>query len=128
VLSYRRRLLAVLVPRVIAQWPAIGAIALAVVLAHSGVAHVDASAEVAEYYRHALGEGWTRTVGIVQLLAAGGLCFQRTRVMTASAFAALVLIGITNQVRTDRPVLTGVVLLGWACVVAWGEARRARWS
>lgn len=123
---HRRRLWTVLAPRVRAQWPAIGAIALAVVLAHSGVAHLDASAEVAAYYRDALGDGWSRIIGVVQLLAAGGLCFRRTRGMTAAAFSALVLIGIANQLRTDRATLAPVVLLLWACVIAWGELRRAR--
>jgi DoxX-like family len=120
---------ALLVPRVRAGWPAIGAIALAVVLAHSGVLHLDASPEVAEHYRNVLGsDGWTRTVGILQLVAAGGLWFARTRAATAAAFAAVVLIVIGNQLRTDRATvatLTSLLLLVWAVVVAWGEARRA---
>lgn len=125
-LTRRVRLFAILVPRVRAQWPAIGAIALAVVLAHSGIAHLDAGAELAAHYRSALGDGWSRTIGILQLLAAGGLGFPRTRTTTAAALAAVVLIGIANQLRTDRATLAPVVILVWACLVAWGEARRAR--
>jgi hypothetical protein len=124
VLSYRRRLFADLLPRVRAQWPAIVAIALAVVLAHSGIAHLDATAEIAAYYRNALGDGWSRAIGVLQLVAAGGLCFGRTRATTAAAFAAVVLIGIANQLRADRATLAPVLILLWACVIAWGEMRR----
>lgn len=124
------RLLALLAPRVRAGWPAIGAIALAVVLAHSGVLHLDATPAIALHYRSILGsEGWSRTIGIVQLLAAGGLCFRRTRVTTAATFAAVVLIAIGNQLRTDRAgiaTLTSALLFVWAAGVAWGEARRAK--
>ena len=128
-LSHRRRLFAVLVPRVRAAWPAIAGIALAVVLAHSGIAHLDPDHELELYYRDVIGEGWSRTIGILQLVAAGGLCFRRTRAMTAAAFAAVVIIAIVNQLRTDRAsvaTLTSAILVLWACAVAWGETRRAR--
>ena len=128
--SARARLLATLVPRVRAGWPAIAAIALAVVLAHSGVRHLDASPDLTNHYRSVVGsDGWTRFIGILQLLAAGGLVFRRTRVTTAAAFAAVVLIALANQVRTDREglaVATSIALLAWALVVAWGEARRRK--
>ena len=128
-LNRRAGLLALLIPRVRAGWPAIGAIALAVVLAHSGIAHLDASAAVEAHYRAAVGdEGFGRIAGIAQLLAAGGLCFRRTRSMTALAFAAVVLIGIANQLRTDRAgieTLTSLALVAWAGAIAWGESRRA---
>ena len=121
-----------LVPRVRAGWPAIAAIALAVVLAHSGIRHLDATPELAEHYRSVLGsDGWTRLIGIVQLLAAGGLLFRRTRITTAAAFAAVVLIAIANQLRTDREslaVVTSIALLVWALAVAWGETRRTHRS
>jgi hypothetical protein len=127
-LSKRARLFALLVPRVRAGWPAIGAIALAVVLAHSGIAHLDADSELAAHYRDVIGgDGWSRIIGVLQLLTAGGLCFRRTRTMTAAAFAAVVLIGIGNQLRTDTAgltTLTSIVLVAWACAVAWGESRR----
>jgi len=123
------RLVALLAPRVRAAWPAIGAIALAVVLAHSGVSHLRGSAELDEHYLAAIGsDGWTRTIGILQLLAAGGLCFRRTRVTTASALGAVLVLAIANQVRTDRAgiaMLPSLLLLMWAGVVAWGEARRS---
>ena len=122
------RLMALLVPRVRAAWPSIGAIALAVVLAHSGVAHLQGPTEIVAHYRAAFGSGeWARTIGILTLLAAGGLCFRRTRVMSAAAFAALLLFGIANQVRTERvgsATLAPLLLLAWTGVVAWGEARR----
>jgi hypothetical protein len=47
--------------------------------------------------------------------------------MTAAAFAAIVLIGIGNQILQDRAstaTLTSLAIVAWACVVAWGEARR----
>jgi hypothetical protein len=127
-LTRRRRLLATLAWRVRWQWPAIGAIALAVVLAHSGLQHLRASAELDEHYRTAIGsDGWTRAIGVLQLLVAGGLCFRRTRAMAAAAFAAVVLIAIGNQWRTDRlgaTTIVSVLLIVWAMVVAWGETRR----
>jgi len=123
------RLAAVLVPRVRAAWLAIGAIALAVILAHSGVVHLQAGPELDEHYLAAIGSAeWTRAIGILQLFAAGGLCFRRTRVMTAAALAAVLLIAMANQVRTDRlgyTTLASLLMLAWSAAVAWGEARRA---
>lgn len=118
-----------LVPRVRAAWPAIGAIALAVVLAHSGVLHLQPGPELDEHYLAAIGSAeWTRAIGILQLLTAGGLCFRRTRVMTAAALAAVLLIAMANQLSTDRlgyATVTSLMMLGWSVAVAWGEARRA---
>jgi hypothetical protein len=123
------RLLSLLVPRVRAAWPAIGAIALAVVLAHSGVLHLNSTADLASHYRAAIGtDEWTRAIGILQLLAAGGLCFRRTRVMTAAGFAAVLLVGVGNQLATQRigAITTNSLLLFvWTIVIAWGEMRRA---
>ena len=123
------RLAALLFSRVRAAWPAIGAIALAVVLAHSGVMHLQPRAELDAHYAAAIGAtGWTRAVGILQLFAAGGLCFRRTRVMTAAALAAVLLIAMANQIRTDRAgfaTVTTLLMLVWSAAVGWGEARRA---
>ena len=123
------RLVTLLVPRVRAAWPAIGAIALAVVLAHSGVMHVDAPAALAGHYRMAIGtDEWTRTIGIAQLFAAGGLCFRRTRVTTAVAIALVLLAALANQLlggRAEAALATTLPLLAWTAIVAWGEARRA---
>jgi hypothetical protein len=125
VLSARsRQLLAILVPRVRGQWPAIAGIALAVVLAHSGVRHLDASIDLVQHYRTAIGDDWTRGIGILQLAAAGGLCFARTRAATASALVAVLLIAIANQWRSDRLALASFAMLAWAAIVAWGESRR----
>lgn len=128
-MRYGARLVRLLAPRVRAAWPAIGAIALAVVLAHSGVSHLRWAPELDDHYRAAIGgDGWTRAIGILQLLAAGGLCFRRTRVTTASALGAALLLAIANQMRTDRAgvaTLPSLLLLVWAGVVAWGEARRS---
>jgi len=123
------RLATLLVPRLRAAWPAIGAIALAVVFANSGIQHLQPALTLDEHYLAAIGTAeWTRAIGIFQLFAAGGLCFRRTRVMTAAALAAVLLIAMANQVRTDRlgyETGTSLLMLGWAVVVAWGEARRA---
>ena len=125
---YAARVFANVMPRVRAQWPAIGAIALAVVLAHSGIAQLDPAHELVEHYRSVLGgEAWVRGIGILQLLAAGGLCFRRTRVMTAAGFAAILLLGVGNQFATQRVgvgTATSVLLLAWTVVIAWGEMRR----
>jgi hypothetical protein len=124
------RLARLLVPRLRAAWPAIGAIALAVVLAHSGTLHLQPGPELDGHYLAAIGSAqWTRTIGVLQLLAAGGLCFRRTRVMTAAALAAVLLIALANQFRTDRlgfATVTSLLLLAWSSVVAWGETRRTR--
>jgi hypothetical protein len=122
-----RRIVAHLAPRVRDRWPVILAIALAVVLAHSGVSHLRGPADVARHYREVLGFDFARAVGVVQLLAAGGLCFRATRVMTCAAFAAILLITIANHVVTGRvgvaTATTGAVL-AWTLAVAWGETRR----
>jgi len=122
------RLVATLVPRVRAAWPAIAAVALAVVLAHSGVRHLDAGAALAAHYREAIGtDEWTRTIGIAQLFAAGGLCFRRTRAATAAVLAAALLLSMANQLRVGRSdAMAGTLLpLAWAVAVAVGEVRRA---
>lgn len=122
------RLVTLLVPRVRAAWPAIGAIALAVVLAHSGIVHLQPGPELDEHYRAAIGTtGWTQAIGILQLFAAGGLCFRRTRVMTAAALAAVLVIAMVNQFHTDRlgfATVTSLLMLAWSVMVAWGEGRR----
>ncbi len=122
------RVVARLVPRVRAAWPAIAAIALAVVLAHSGIAHLQAAPELDLYYRTIIGtDEWARTIGIVQLFVAGGLCFRRTRIVTAAAFGVVLVIAAANHWRTDRlgaETLSVALMLVWTSVVAWGEARR----
>jgi hypothetical protein len=127
---YGVRLAARLVPRLRAAWPAIAGIALAVVLAHSGVAHLQSPHAVDEYYRMAFGSTeWTRTVGIAQLFIAGGLCLRRTRMTAAAALAVLVALAVANQWRIDRlgvQLWADALMLSWSLVIAWGEARRAR--
>jgi len=124
------RVVARLVPRVRAAWPAIGAIALAVVLAHSGVMHLDPAHGLDAHYRAILGgDGWARPIGVLELLAAGGLAFRRTRVTTAAAFGAVLVLALANQLWLGRAGTTSVPLLllfAWAVVVAWGEGRRDR--
>lgn len=124
------RLAALLAPRVRAAWPAIGAIALAVVLAHSGIAHLDAARGLDAHYDAIIGgDGWARPIGVLQLLAAGGLAVRRTRVTTACALGAVLVLALANQLRLDRAGAASVpllVLFAWSAVVAWGEARRGR--
>ena len=123
-----RRLVAHLAPRVADAWPAIFAIALAVVLAHSAVLHLRDGGDIAQHYRDVLGLDAARAVGIAQLVAAAGLCVQPTRAMTCAAFAAVLLIAIANQALTDRigiDTVTTSFVLAWAVTVAWGELRRA---
>ena len=123
-----RRLVAHLAPRVRDQWPAILAIALAVVLAHSGVSHLREPADVAGHYRDVLGQDLARAVGIAQLLAAGGLCFRATRLMTCAAFAAVLLITVANHFVTGRAgvaTVTTALVLAWTVAIAWGESQKA---
>jgi hypothetical protein len=125
------RLVAVLVPRVGSAWPAIAGVALAVVLAHSGVLHLEPTADLADHYRVAIGtDAWTRAIGIAQLFAAGGLCFRRTRVATASAIVAVLAIAVCNLMRMGRfdELAATAFLIAWAALVAIGEARRNRAS
>ena len=122
-----RRLVARLAPRIALAWPAILAIALAVVLAHSGVSHLRDASDIAQHYRDALGFDAARGVGIAQLLAAGGLCVTVTRAMTCAAFAAVLLIALANQALNDRIGLataTTALVLAWTIAIAWGQARR----
>ena len=122
-----RRLVARLAPRVMDAWPAILAIALAVVLAHSGVSHLRDPGELAQHYRDTLGFDIARAVGIAQLLAAGGLCVTATRLMTCAAFAAVLLIALANQAFTGRIAMTTattVLVLAWTIMIAWGQTRR----
>jgi uncharacterized membrane protein YphA (DoxX/SURF4 family) len=123
-----RRLVARLAPRVIDAWPAILAVALAVVLAHSGVSHLRDAGDVAQHYRDALGFDAARAVGIAQLLAAGGLCMRATRATTCAAFAAALVLAVANQALNDRvgvATATTVLMLAWTLAIAWGEKRRA---
>ena len=72
---------------------------------------------------------WPRTIGMLQLMLAGGLCFRRTRISAAVALAAIVMIAIANQWRNDRIDAQSslqAAVCAWALIVAWGEARRAR--
>ena len=128
--GHTTRLTARLVPRVGAAWPAIGGIALAVVLAHSGFQHLSSPFDVDEHYRIAMGSpDWTRTIGIVQMLIAGGLCFRRTRVGAAAALAVLVVLSAFNQWNVERAGMQSwahAFMLLWALMVAWGEARQSR--
>jgi hypothetical protein len=91
--------------------------------------HLQTGAELDAHYAVAIGTtAWTRAIGIAQLFAAGGLCFRRTRVMTAAAIAAVLLIAMANQIRTDRAgfaTVTSLLMLVWSAAVGWGEARRA---
>jgi uncharacterized membrane protein YphA (DoxX/SURF4 family) len=122
-----RRLVARLAPRVIDAWPAILAIALAVVLTHSGVSHLRDAGDVAQHYRDALGFDAARAVGVAQLLAAGGLCVTATRVMTCAAFAAVLIIAIANQAldgRVDATTAATALVLAWTIAIGWGERRR----
>jgi hypothetical protein len=121
------RLAAVLGRRVRGGWPAIAAIALAVVLGHSGVAHLDVPATLAAHYRAAVGtDEWTRAIGIAQMFAAGGLVFRRTRIVTACVLGAVLAAAIANQFLTQRAgeALVSACVLAWVVVIAVGEARR----
>jgi hypothetical protein len=122
-----RRLVARLAPRVADAWPAILAIALAVVLAHSGVSHLRDAGELAHHYRDIIGFDAARAVGVAQLLAAGGLCVTATRVMTCAAFAAVLTLAIANQALSDRlgwATVASACVLAWTIAIAWGQARR----
>ena len=77
--------------RIVLDWTSWAAIALAVVLAHSGIRHLDADAALLSHYGDAVGmPRFAYVIGALQLMAAAALVWRRTR---GGACAALGTVG-----------------------------------
>ena len=119
--------------RLVLDWTSWAAIALAVVLAHSGVRHLDADATLLSHYGDAIGmPSFAYAVGALQLIAAAALAWRRTRGGTCAALAAATLIAMANQIAGGRAgdgLGAPLFVFGAAVAIALGErAQRARQS
>jgi hypothetical protein len=119
--------------RIVLDWTSWAAIALAVVLAHSGIRHLDADAALLSHYGDAVGmPRFAYAIGALQLMAAAALVWQRTRGGACAALAAATLIAMANQLAAGRAgdaLYAPLVVLGTAVAIGLGErAQRARQS
>ena len=117
--------------RIVLDWTSWAAIALAVVLAHSGVMHLDADAALLSHYGDAVGmPRFAYAIGALQLMAAAALVWRRTRGGACAALAAGMLIAMANQLAAGRAgdgLDAPLVVLGAAVAIGLGErAQRAR--
>jgi hypothetical protein len=119
--------------RIVLDWTSWAAIALAVVLAHSGIRHLDADAALLAHYGDAVGTPrFAYAVGALQLIAAAALVWRRTRGGSCAALAAATLIAMANQIAGGRAgdgLGTPLFVLGAGVAICLGErAQRARQS
>jgi hypothetical protein len=119
--------------RIVLDWTSWAAIALAVVLAHSGVRHLGADAALLAHYRDAVGmPRFAYAVGALQLIAAAALVWRRSRAGACAALAAASLIAMVHQLAAGRAgdgLHAPLFVLGAALAIALGErAQRARHS
>jgi hypothetical protein len=119
--------------RLILDWTSWAAIALAVVLAHSGVRHLDADAALLSHYGDAIGmPRFAYAIGALQLLAAAALVWRPARAGACAALAAATLIAMANQLAGGRigdGLHAPLLMFGAAVAIGLGErARRARQS
>jgi hypothetical protein len=115
--------------RLVIDWTTWAAIALAVVLAHSAVEHLDPAASLLQHYDNAFGAAnIAYAVGAMQMVIAAALLWRRTRSGACAALAALALLALSTQIlggRAAEGVLPGLSVLGAAVAIAIGERRRA---
>jgi hypothetical protein len=114
--------------RIVLDWTSWAAIALAVVLAHSGVRHLDADAALLSHYADAVGvPGFAYAIGALQLIAAVALVWRRTRGGACAALAAAMLIAMANQIADGRAgdgLHAPLFVLSAAVAIALGERAR----
>lgn len=115
--------------RLVLDWTTWAAIALAVVLAHSGLRHLDPDAALLAHYQTVLGmPGAAYWVGWLQLFVAAALIARRTRVGACAALAAALLIAMALQIAGGRGgdgLLAPLAVLAAALAIGAG-ARRPR--
>ena len=113
---------------VAARWPAIAAVALAAVLAHSALEHFQDDPALRQHYREALGTAdATLWVGLLQCIAALALCVPRTRV--AAAWSIIAVVGAAGLLRIARTssvegLLPALVVVAVAAAIAAGSPAR----
>ena len=114
--------------RLILDWTSWAAIALAVVLAHSGVEHLRPDAALLEHYADAAGlPALAYAVGAMQLAIAAALVWRRTRRGACAALVAMILIAMANQIAGGRAgdgLAAPLAMLVVAVAIATGERRR----
>ncbi len=115
-------------PFLAARWPAIAAVALAAILAHSALGHFRDDPGVRQHYLEALGTAdaalW---IGLLQCVAALALCVPRTRIAAAwSVVAIVVAASLLRIARTGsvEGLLPAIVVVVVAAAVAIGEQAR----
>lgn len=122
------RIAAVTARRVADAWPAVAAVALAVVLACSGVLHLRAGEALLRHYDEAVGAAnFAYVVGALQWLAAAALLSSRGRRAACAALAGVALAGIAHQFATGRAgeaTWAACALLATALAIAVGDNRR----
>ena len=97
------RVVATTARRVAADWPAVGAVALAVVLGHSALVHLAGDESLARHYAEAVGApGFALVSGLLQLVAAVALVVRRTRRVGCAAVAGVILAGVIHRIATGH--------------------------
>jgi hypothetical protein len=97
------RVVATTARRVAADWPAVGAVALAVVLGHSALVHLAGDEALARHYAEAVGApGFAWVSGVLQLVAAVALAVRRTRRVACAAIAGVILAGVVHRIAAGH--------------------------
>jgi hypothetical protein len=116
--------------RLILDWTAWASIALALVLAHSALRHLDPDAALLAFYAGAAGSArLTYVVGVLQFALALALLWPRTRVAACAALAAAIVLALAGRLaggRGDEPLGPALFVLAAALAIALGQQARAR--
>jgi hypothetical protein len=114
--------------RLVLDWTVWTAIALAVVLANSGVEHIRPDAALLRHYQDAAGmPALAYAIGVVQLAAAAAMIWRRTRYGACAALIAMLIISMGNQIiggRAGDGLAAPLLVLLVAAAVARAERRR----
>jgi hypothetical protein len=114
--------------RLVLDWTSWAAIALAVVLANSGVEHLRPDAALLRHYQDAAGmAALAYAIGIAQLSAGAAMIWRRTRYGACAALIAMLIISIGNQIidgRVDDGLTGPMSMLLAAAAIARAERRR----
>jgi hypothetical protein len=114
--------------RLVLDWTSCAAIALAVVLANSGIEHLRPDAALLRHYQDAAGlAALAYAIGVAQLAAGAAMIWRRTRYGACAALIAMLILSIGNQIIDGRAGdgLTGPLsMLLAAAAIARAERRR----
>jgi hypothetical protein len=114
--------------KLVLDWTSWTAIALAVVLANSGVEHLRPDAALLRHYQDVAGTpALAYAIGVVQLAAAAAMLWRRTRYGACAALIAMLIISIGNQIiggRAGDGLVAPLLVLVVAAAVARAERRR----